>query len=146
MKLCSSSFENSTYLWEPGDFIKPLSSQVVFSANAISEKNLSPFVDNGERSNCISIMPPIIRQENLHKDEVRGNFFLDEISCVRIDTTKLRGEKAGIDWRYSEGVFEKMYTCHLPEEVTTELIEAFTKMEIRFCAFDLVFTGKDFIN
>lgn len=145
VKICESHFENSTYLWANGDFIKPLRTQAVFTAKAEVEQSFSPFLYSGDSSIYISVMPPVIRQRNLPKEyEIRGTFFRNEASCVRIDTPKLEGARGGIDWRYSSGVPENMYPFDLPENISTDLIQCFTKMGLLFCTFDLVFDGIDY--
>jgi len=145
VRVCASEFENSTLSWKKGDFVKPLSTQVVYAPNGDIEQSFSPFVYDGNGSCHISIMPPIIRQPNLRKEyEVRGNFFLDDVSCVKINTPKLTGEKAGIDWRYSKGVSKNMHPYTLSEEVEKDLISCFEKMDIRFCTFDLIFDGIEY--
>ncbi len=145
VEVCTSEFENSTLSWRKGDFIKPLATQVIYAPNGDIEQSFSPFIYDGDSSACISIMSPIIRQPNLHKEyEIRGNFFLDDVSCVKIDTSKLTGEKAGIDWRYSKGITKNMHPYILPNEVEKDLISCFTKMGIRFCTFDLVFDGEKY--
>lgn len=88
-------------------------------------------------------MPPVIRQNNIHKEyEVRGTYFIDQVSCVKIDTKKLTGNKAGIDWRYSGGLQENMHEIDLPDLIATDLINCFKKLSLCFCTFDLIFDGE----
>jgi hypothetical protein len=145
VKVCDSQFENSTYLWKNGDFIKPLSTQATRRRDWSIDQAFSPFIYDDECSSWISTMPPVIRQKNIYKEyEVRGTYFLDAISCVRIDTKKLTGKKAGIDWRYSAGLQENMHQEELPSRIANDLINCFKILKLRFCTFDLIFDGKDY--
>jgi hypothetical protein len=145
VKVCDSQFENSTHLWENGDFIKPLSTQATRRRDWSIDQAFSPFVYDGECSTWISTMPPIIRQKNIYKEyEIRGTYFLDSVSCVKIDTKKLTGKKAGIDWRYSGGLQENMCKINLPPMIAHDLINCFKKLSLCFCTFDLIFDGENY--
>jgi hypothetical protein len=145
IKICNSYFENSTYLWKEGEFIKPLAMQASRSSDWLIEQAFSPFIYDNECSLWISTMPPVIRQNNIYKEyEIRGTYFMDYVSCVKINTQKLTGKKAGIDWRYSHGLKENMSEINLPDYVVSELINCFNVLELRFCTFDLIFDGQDY--
>ncbi|TAG62407.1 MAG: hypothetical protein EAZ28_02920 [Oscillatoriales cyanobacterium] len=145
IKICNSYFENSTYLWKKGEFIKPLAMQASRSSDWLIEQAFSPFVYDNECSLWISTMPPVIRQNNIYKEyEIRGTYFMDYVSCVKIETQKLTGKKAGIDWRYSHGLKENMSEINLPDYVVSELINCFNVLQLRFCTFDLIFDGQDY--
>ncbi|MCL1466995.1 hypothetical protein [Argonema galeatum] len=145
VKVCDSYFENSTYLWEKGEFIKPLAMQASRRSDWSIEQAFSPFLYDNECSLWISTMPPVIRQKNIYKEyEIRGTYFINYISCVKIDTQKLTGKKAGIDWRYSNGLQENMYEIDLPNYVVSELINCFNVLQLQFCTFDIIFDGKDY--